>query len=408
MFKKYNQLSLLLLVIISAVLSVLLYVSGASFLVAPIQMGDVSLGLSIASMAKDSLFLPLKPLMYALIILSIGSSLSISRGALGAKFVRVITFFVVFSLIGSVIAIIAYALFSDLAVFAAPSTISSGITKSIVNVPFALKMYGVLTSSLMVSIYAGVVFGLALKRLNLGSNADQLSDLFMSGFRQFLQVTIPLAVFGSTTLALNAPGGVQSLSNLLPLVGVYTCAMLFLWMSMVLITAVVLKRSPRFVVNAVAPQALVSLSTSSSIATLPATKIACEQLGNNGDESTPFFTIGATINMAGSLMGLIMLALFAMKAFGLPVDFSDMVVVALQSAIYSISIAGVPAASVVLLQDILVSQGVSGEYATYVTGIILTVDTLLLDRLRTTMNTQSDSMSTANGLHLYYKKPNVL
>jgi len=36
------------------------------------------------------------------------------------------------------------------------------------------------------------------------------------------------------------------------------------------------------------------------------------------------------------------------------------------------------------------------------------VDTLILDRLRTALNTQSDSMSTANGLKLYYKKPDVL
>jgi hypothetical protein len=60
------------------------------------------------------------------------------------------------------------------------------------------------------------------------------------------------------------------------------------------------------------------------------------------------------------------------------------------------------------LQDILTSQGVSAEYATYVTGLIITLDTLVLDRLRTMLNTQSDSMSTVNGLHLYYKTPKVL
>ena len=42
------------------------------------------------------------------------------------------------------------------------------------------------------------------------------------------------------------------------------------------------------------------------------------------------------------------------------------------------------------------------------TGLIITIDTLILGRLRTVMNTQSDSMSTVNGLKLYYRKPRVL
>ena len=61
-----------------------------------------------------------------------------------------------------------------------------------------------------------------------------------------------------------------------------------------------------------------------------------------------------------------------------------------------------------LLGDILTSQGVSAEYATYITALIITIDTLVLDRLRTALNTQSDSMSTTMGLHLYYKKPAIL
>ncbi len=54
------------------------------------------------------------------------------------------------------------------------------------------------------------------------------------------------------------------------------------------------------------------------------------------------------------------------------------------------------------------SVRVSAEYATYATGLIVTIDTLILDRLRTGMNMQSDLMSTVNGLKLYYRKPHVL
>ena len=409
MIEKFHRIPLLLLVVLAAGLATLVYMTGTTgFFVANIGSGQLNLGQSIASLAKASLFAPLKPLMYALIIMSIGSSLAISKGGLGAKFVRVFAFFITFSTIGAIVCITGYSIFANLTVLPDPATVTGEASTNIRQIPFAAKIYSVITSELMVSIYAGIVFGFALKRLNFGFEADKASDLFQNGFRKFLQFTIPLAVFGSVTQALSKPGGVETLGNLLPFAGVYLLTFGIVWIIMMVVTSFVLGKPIAFVFRAVFPQAVVALSTSSSIATLPATKVACDQLGANGDESTPFYTIGATINMVGTLMGLTLLSLYTMSAYGLEVSMTDRIIVALQSLIYSVSAAGVPSASVVLLGDILTSQGVSAEYATYVTALIITIDTLVLDRLRTALNTQSDSMSTVMGLHTYYKKPRIL
>ena len=407
MLKKIHDIPLLLLVVIAALIAAGAWAAGLSGLAAPIALGETYLLPSIAELAKDALFKPLKPLMYALIIMSIGSSIAISRGGLGAKFVRVIVFFVSFSLTGLVIAIVFYNLFSGLNILPDPATVGAG-GGDLKQTPFLKKIYGVFTSELMMSIYAGVIFGQALKRLELGQQADKISDLFIKGFRKFLQFTIPLAVFGSITLALNSPGGVATLGNLVPLLLPYILSMVLIWLAMVFVTSLIQKRGIGFVLRAVLPQALVAFSTSSSIATLPATREACDQLGADADEATPFYTIGATINMVGTCIGLLLLSLYTMKAYGLEFGLADMAVVGLQSMVFATAAAGTPSASIVLLQDILVSQGVSAEYATYVTGLIITIDTLILDRLRTVLNTQSDSMSTANGLKLYYKTPEVL
>ena len=407
MLSKIHEIPLLLLVVVAAALAFICWGLGFTFLTQPIMMGETFFLKSIAALAKDALFVPLKPLMYALIIMSIGSSLAISTGGMGAKFIRVIGFFIGFSLLGILAAMGAFLLFSgmDIGLADPAQGVGSGDIK---EMPFLLKIYGVLTSALMISIYAGVLFGGALKRLDLGQQADAISDLFIQGFRKFLQYTIPLAVFGSITLALSKPGGFQDLQSLFNLVIPYLLAMSVVWVVMVSVTAYIQGHGIAFVLRAILPQALVALSTSSSMATLPATREACDQLGANADEATPFYTIGATINMVGTLIGLMLLSLYAMKAFGLEVAIGDMAIVGLQSMIFATAAAGTPSASVVLLQDILVSQGVSAEYATYVTGIIITIDTLILDRLRTMLNTQSDSMSTANGLKLYYKTPKTL
>jgi Na+/H+-dicarboxylate symporter len=407
MNKTIHDIPLLLLVVVAALAAFGLWALGASQLAEPILIGETFILKSVAGLAKDALFVPLKPLMYALIILSIGSSIAISTGGLGAKFVRVLFFFVGFSLLGMALAIGAYFLFSGLDILPDPATIGAG-SGELAQSPFAEKIYGVVTSSLMICIYTGLIFGRALTVLGLGREADAISDLFIRGFRKFLQYTIPLAVFGSITLALNSPGGVQTLSDLVPLLAPYLLAMIAIWLMIVAITASIQGRGIGFILAAVLPQALVAFSTSSSMATLTATKQACSDMGASGDESTPFFTIGATINMVGTVIGLLLMSLYAMKAFGIDVGLSDALIVGFQSLVFATAAAGTPSASVVLLQDILVSQGVSVEYATYVTGLIITIDTLILDRLRTVMNTQSDSMSTVNGLKLYYRKPRIL
>ncbi|MEP4152766.1 MAG: cation:dicarboxylase symporter family transporter, partial [Lentilitoribacter sp.] len=336
---RIHSIPLLLLVVIAASLAIFGWLLGFAWLATDIAPGGTYLTKSIAGLAKDALFVPLKPLMYALIILSIGSSLAISTGGLGAKFSRVLGFFVGFSLLGILAATTAFLLFRGVDIGLADPSSSAG-TGDVTEIPFLKKIYGVLTSALMISIYAGLLFGAALKRLDLGHQADQISDLFIKGFRKFLQYTIPLAVFGSITLALNSEDNFSQLTNLFKLVVPYVAAMGFIWVIMIVVTAYVQKRGIGFVLRAVLPQALVALSTSSSIATLTATREACSQLGANADEATPFYTIGATINMVGTLIGLMLLSLYTMQAFGLDVSLLDMLTVGLQSLIYATAAAG--------------------------------------------------------------------
>lgn len=412
MLTKYYNIPLLLLVLIAAGLAFAFWAMGLSGLVEPIKMGDIYFTKSIAGLAKDALFVPLKPVMYALIILSIGASIAISRGGMGAKFIRVLGFFIGFSLIGVVVAVAAHTLF-PITVFETPAQLGLEGSGTVEPIPFMQKIYGVLTSPLMISIYAGILLGRALKRLEsqhpgIGQQADIVSDMFIKGFIKFLWITIPLAVFGSLTLALNRPGGWETLKMLGNIIPVYIGSMAVVWVLMVFISSRVLGHGLGFMGRAILPQAVVALATSSSMATLPATRVACDQLGANADEATPFYTVGATINMVGTLMGLTLITLYGMQAYGLDISMTDRFIVAFQSMVYATSAAGVPSSSIVLIQELLTSQNVSADFAAYITTIIITIDTLILDRMRTMLNTQSDSMSTANGLKLYYKTPKTL
>ena len=405
--QRYYSIPLIWLVLLAAGLAFGFFFLGASPTLAEPLPG---LGRSVAQLAKDALFVPLRPVMYALIILSIAASVAVSTGGMGAKFLRVLVFFVGFSLIGVVVAVTAFSLFPNIDVFDPPSVGAGGEMEPI---PMLGKIWGVLTSPLMISIYAGLLLGRAIKRLEatmpgIGRQADAVSDLYIAGFVKFLWITLPLAVFGGLTLALAKPGGVETLAQLANLLPIYLGSMFIVWMLMILIASRVLGHGLGHMFRALLPQAVVAFGTSSSMATLPATRIACDQLGADADESTPFYTIGATVNMVGTLMGLTLISLYGMQAYGVETGLADRIVVALQSMVYATSAAGVPSSSVVLIQEILTSQNVALEYATYVTTLIITLDTLILDRMRTVLNTQSDSMSTASGLKVYYRTPKVL
>ena len=277
--------------------------------------------------------------------------------------------------------------------FLTPSQLGLSGTKTVEPIPFMKKIYGVLTSALMISIYAGILLGRSLKSLEgkhpgIGQQADIVSDMFIRGFIKFLWITIPLAVFGSLTLALNRPGGVETLAKLAKILPVYVGSMFVVWAIMVIISSRIIGQGFGFMSRALIPQAVVAIATSSSMATLPATRTACEKLGADADEATPFYTVGATVNMVGTLMGLTLISLYGMQAYGIELTLADRIVVGFQSMIYATSAAGVPSASIVLIQELLTSQGVSGDFAAYVTAIIITIDTLILDRMRTMLNTQ--------------------
>jgi len=190
MLTKYYNIPLLLLVLAAAILAFAFWGLGLSGLTEPIRLGDIYFSKSVAGLAKDALFVPLKPVMYALIILSIGASIAISRGGMGAKFLRVLGFFIGFSLIGVVVAVTAHSLF-PLAVFSTPQDLGLASSGTVEPIPFMKKIYGVFTSPLMISIYAGILLGRALKRLEtqhpgIGQQADIVSDMFIKGFIKFL------------------------------------------------------------------------------------------------------------------------------------------------------------------------------------------------------------------------------
>ena len=136
---------------------------------------------------------------------------------------------------------------------------------------------------------------------------------------------------------------------------------------------------------------LVAFSTSSSSATLPVTKEACEQNIKVSPQMTSFvLPLGATVNMDGTALYQGVAAVFIAQIYGMDLSITDQAQVVLSATLASIGAAGVPGAGMITLVLVLTAIGVPAEGV----ALILGVDRLL-DMFRTAVNVTGDSTATA-------------
>jgi dicarboxylate/amino acid:cation (Na+ or H+) symporter, DAACS family len=136
----------------------------------------------------------------------------------------------------------------------------------------------------------------------------------------------------------------------------------------------------------VTPVMITAFSTSSSNATLPTSiKAAEEELGVPPQIAGFVLPLGATMNMNGTALFEGVTCVFLAQVFGVPLGFTEQLVVVVLSVLMAVGTAGVPGGSIPLLMIVLNTIGVPpGGIA-----IILGIDRIL-DMCRTVPNVTGD------------------
>lgn len=131
---------------------------------------------------------------------------------------------------------------------------------------------------------------------------------------------------------------------------------------------------------------LVALSTSSSLATLPVTMKTCEEKLGVTKETTAFVVpLGATINMTGSAIYYVLVALFFAQLYGIELTLAQYIAITVTSTIGAIGQAGVPGPTL-LVVAVLVSAGLPVEGL----PLLYALDRVF-DMLRTVLNITGDA-----------------
>lgn len=197
----------------------------------------------------------------------------------------------------------------------------------------------------------------------------------------------PLGVFGLIVDVVSTTG-----PDVFRELGIYAACVLlglssFVFIVLPTLLFIVTKRSPKAFFSALKPAMAVAFSTSSTNATLPVTIRCCEETLKVDKGITRFvLPLGATCNLNGTALYEAVGAVFIAQLFGVSLDITSQVIVALTAALAAIGAAGIPAAGTVTMALVLSSVGLPMEGI----GILLALDRPL-DMCRTVVNVMGDA-----------------
>jgi len=248
-----------------------------------------------------------------------------------------------------------------------------------------------------------ILFGAAMTTIGpLGNKFFEINRAINMAIIKIIELIMRFAPFGVFGLLVNVvsstgPEVFQELSfyALSVLIGLFLHLFIFLPGINYFFT----KQSPKEFLLKIRPAMAIAFSTSSSSASLPIT-MQCVEDGLKVDRRISQFILplGATVNMNGTALYEAVAAVFIAQLYGISLDMTAQIVIALTSVLAAIGTAGIPAAGTVSMALILSAAGLPIEGV----GLLFVLDRPL-DMCRTVVNVAGDACG-CNILNAYYKK----
>jgi Na+/H+-dicarboxylate symporter len=255
--------------------------------------------------------------------------------------------------------------------------------------PFASLAEG---KVLQIIVFAALV-GIAINAV--GEKAEPLKKVMEASAEVMFQLTrmvlklTPIGVFGLMAWVV----GEYGLSTLLPLgkfiIAIYIAAfihIIFVYGGLIRFAAGL---SPVKFFRKAMPAQLVAFSTASSFGTLPASTRCTEAMGVSKRYSAFVLPLGATMNMdgCGGIYPAIA-AIFIAQIYGIPLDMTDYMLIAVTATVASVGTAGVPGSAMVMLTVTLGVIGLPLEGIAFIAAI-----DRIIDMIRTATNVTGDMMT---------------
>ncbi len=219
-------------------------------------------------------------------------------------------------------------------------------------------------------------------------NLDMLSHIMLKITTAVMKFA-PVAVFAAVSSVI-AENGLDILFTYGKFMASFYASILMLWVVIILISSLVLKRRTFHLVSMLRQPILLAFTTASSEAAYPMTLEQVERFGCKNKIASFVLPVGYSFNLDGSMMYCSFAAIFIAQVYGIDMPLSQQLLMLLVLMITSKGIAGVPRASLVVIAATL-SQFNLPEAGVL---LILGIDHFL-DMARSATNVLGNGLATA-------------
>jgi Na+/H+-dicarboxylate symporter len=219
-------------------------------------------------------------------------------------------------------------------------------------------------------------------------NLDMLSHIMLKITTAVMKFA-PVAVFAAVSSVI-AENGLDILLTYGKFMASFYASILMLWVVIILISSLVLKRRAFHLVSMLRQPILLAFTTASSEAAYPMTLEQVERFGCKNKIASFVLPVGYSFNLDGSMMYCSFAAIFIAQVYGIDMPLSQQLLMLLVLMITSKGIAGVPRASLVVIAATL-SQFNLPEAGVL---LILGIDHFL-DMARSATNVLGNGLATA-------------
>lgn len=395
--KKWNDLSLIIRILIGLVLGTILGVVAPGFTVISV-LGDVFVG-------------ALKAIAPVLVFILVMSSLANAKGGVGKRFSRVIGLYLLSTCLAAFVAVIGCFLFpvtiqlTDAVDNAAPTgiwevlgTLLTNMVANPVNAVMSGNYIGILTWS--------IIFGLALRGLAADATKQAVKD-FSDAVSQAVRWIINCAPFGILGLVFTnvSTSGLEIFTEYGKLLALLVGCMLAVALIVdPLVVAICLKRNPYpLVFKCFKESGVTAFFTRSSAANIPVNMNLCERLGLDKDFYSVSIPLGATINMDGAAITITVMALTVANTMGIAVDIPTAFILAVIAALGACGASGVAGGSLLLIPLACSLFGISNDIAMQAVAVGFIIG-VVQDSLETAINSSGDVMFAATAEFMDWQK----
>ena len=398
--KKWNDMSLILRIVIGLVLGVIFGLVGPAinykFVVVPL------LGTLFVSALKAA-----APILVFFLVMS-----ALANAKTSGAMKSVVIMYIISTFVAAAVAVLFSALFPTTltltgvegAQSAAPSGIGEVLLTLLTNA--VSNPVGSIANANFIGILTwAVLLGVALRAAS--KNTKNVLANIADALIKVVRWVIACAPFGIMGLAYSAiaENGLDIFVEYGQLILVLVVCMLFIALvTNPLIAFLAFRKNPYpLVLRCLKDSGITAFFTRSSAANIPVNMALCERLGLNKNNYSVSIPLGATINMAGAAVTITVMAMATAHTLGISIDIPSAILLSALAAVGACGASGVPGGSLLLIPLACGLFGIDPAISFQCVAIGLIIG-VIQDSCETALNSSSDVLFTASAEYRALRK----